>query len=132
MKCPSAVKSRLAGVLSRAGWQIVGSELAANNLAQLFDGGQDVLRQESTRQAARFMAAVKVDVRKLLKRNGLMLCRGDLDFRLLDSRSGAAIKTFEHTQKGGGLDAKQCFQKTAAKLVKRASQPLAKAMTADP
>lgn len=132
MKCPSAVKSRLAGVLSRAGWQIVGSELAANNLAQLFDGGQDVLRQESTRQAARFMAAVKVDVQKLLKRNGLMLCRGDLDFRLLDSRSGAAIKTFEHTQKGGGLDPKQCFQKTAAKLVKRASQPLAKVMTADP
>ena len=38
MKCPSAVKSRLAGVLSRAGWQIVGSELAANNLAPVRRG----------------------------------------------------------------------------------------------
>ena len=60
----------------------------------LFDGGQDVLRQESTRQAARFMAAVKVDVQKLLKRNGLMLCRGDLDFSLRLIAARAAIRTF--------------------------------------
>ena len=130
--CSSRLRSALVNALNQAGWKIVGTELSGSVLAKVMRGDQEALRLESARQAARYMAMAKVSVEKVGQRGKIMFCRANMDFRLLDSRSGSASKTFEKSVKTGGLSAKQCFKNSSVNLGKKIVQPLSQALKAGP
>ena len=130
--CSSRLRSVLAHALNQAGWKIVGTDLSGSVLAKVMRGDQEALRLESARQAARYMAMAKVSVEKVGQRGKIIFCRANMDFRLLDSRSGSASKTFEKSLKTGGLSAKQCFKNSSANLGKKIVQPLIQALKAGP
>ena len=130
--CSTRLRGRLAHALNQAGWKIVGTDLSGATLARVMRGDQEALRQESARQAARYMAMAKVSVENVGQRGKIMFCRANMDFRLLDSRSGSASKTFEHSTKTGGLTDKQCFKNSSVNLGKKIVQPLIQALKASP
>ena len=132
MSCATRLRSALANALNQAGWKIVGTDLSGPVLAKIMRGDQDVLRHESARQAARYMAMAKVSVEKVGQRGKIMFCRANMDFRLLDSRSGSASKTFEHSAKTGGLNTKQCFKNSSVNLGKKIVKPLTQVLKASP
>jgi hypothetical protein len=130
--CSTRLRSGLAHALNQAGWKIVGTDLSGPVLAKVMRGDQEVLRHESAQQAARYMAMAKVSVEKVGQRGKIMFCRANMDFRLLDSRSGSASKTFEHSAKTGGLTTKQCFKNSSVNLGKKIVKPLTQALKASP
>ena len=130
--CSTRLRGRLAHALNQAGWKIVGTDLSGATLARVMRGDQEALRQESARQSARYMAMVKVSVENVGQRGKILFCRANMDFRLLDSRSGSASKTFEHSTKTGGLTDKQCFKNSSVNLGKKIVQPLIQALKASP
>ena len=110
----------------------MGSGLSGSALARVMRGDQTTLRQETAQQGARYMAMAQVNVEKVGQRGQIMFCRANLDFRLLDSRSGSAVKTFEHSIKSGGLNAKQCYKKSSVVLSKKVMSPLIEALRVSP
>ena len=130
--CDRRLRSGFVDALSRAGWKVVGSDLSGSALSQVMRGDQAALRQETAQQGARYMAMAQVSVEKVGQRGQIIFCRASLDFRLLDSRSGSAVKTFEHSIKSGGLDAKQCFKKSSVVLSKKIMSPLTEALKVSP
>jgi len=130
--CERRLRSGFVDALNRAGWKIVGSGLSGSALARVMRGDQTTLRQETAQQGARFMAMAQVNVEKVGQRGQIMFCRASLDFRLLDSRSGSAVKTFEHSIKSGGLNAKQCYKKSSVVLSKKVISPLTEALEVSP
>ena len=130
--CSSRLRGALANALNQAGWKIVGTDLSGAVLAKVMRGDQEALRLESARQAARYMAMAKVSVEKVGQRGKIMFCRANMDFRLLDSRSGSASKTFEKSTKTGGLSVKQCFKNSSVNLGKKIVKPLIQALKVSP
>jgi hypothetical protein len=130
--CEGRLRSGFVDALNQAGWKIVGSELSGSALVRVMRGDQTTLRQETAQQGARYMAIAQVNVEKLGQPRQIMFCRANLDFRLLDSRSGSAVKTFEHSIKSGGLNAKQCYKKSSMVLSKKVVTPLTEALKVSP
>ena len=126
--CNKRLVSGVVNAINKAGWKIVGSRLSDQAVARLVQGDQNMLRQQTSENGARYMGLVQVAVNKVGQRGRIMFCRASMDARLLDGRTGSASKTFEFSAKKGGLGLKQCVSNTAVWLTKKASKPMIKAL----
>jgi hypothetical protein len=130
--CNKRLRSAFVGAFSKAGWQVVGSDLSDAALTAVAQGDQAILRKETASAGARFLSLAKVSVEKVGNRGRLMFCRANLDLRILDGRSGSAVTTFEYSSKRGGLGPEKCYKNTSVWLAKKSLKTLNEALGKQP
>lgn len=130
--CNKRLRFAILGAYNKAGWQVVGSGLSDAALAAVGRGDQAILRKETARAGARYLAWVKVSIEKTGKRGPFMLCLANLDMRILDGRRGSAKTTFQYTTKRGGANLEKCYKNTSVWLSLKSLKTLNEALSKSP
>jgi hypothetical protein len=130
--CNKKLHFAILGAYNKAGWRVVGSTLSDAALAAVGNGDQTILRKETARAGARYLAWVKVSIEKTGERGSLMFCLANLDMRILDGRNGSATTTFQYTTKRGGMGLEKCYKNTSVWLSLKSLKTLNEALSKQP